>query len=146
MEKLLKELNSFARLFDKDLKIIFGNEYEYNPKTKEITITLDFIEEDEKIFEVVKDIFKPDFTFGIFSLFILHEIGHCMTLENAKQHKDYCVIKRGLYSCIDDFDTRYRMMFTLIEEKMATDFAINWLSDNSAVMNQWLDIFDKAVS
>lgn len=127
LNKINAEINSFVKQINKEYEARLGDTFEVDMLTNIIFYPI--FDDEEAVFAFTQN-FTAQFpcaaAYGTFLLSLLHEIGHLET-ENES---------------IDDIEEREKVItfedyFSLWNEKIATEWAGNWLENHSDIANKF---------
>ena len=126
-------LSAFARTFDEEYTVELGADFEAVDDEK-IVYAIAMMDEGATSFrENFVKRFPACEVFDIFTLSFMHELGH---LETAWDMVDD-VAQRNAIHAITDKAKAYRRYYALHNERIATDWAGEYLTDHLAEMQEW---------
>jgi hypothetical protein len=147
-KKLLKQLNAFVKSFDSNLSVVYSDDFFIEWETNRISVTLNMDATSDRFYNYLVREYIPKVELEVFIWSLLHEVGHFYTMEEAMSDEAYdeSGFIRAMVTC-DELLTdeqQEALYFNLIEEKMATIWAIEWAEENLEELNKWIAKFEKA--
>lgn len=131
--KVTKELNTFARDFCPSIKCKMGGDFAAE-KGKHIYYSIVLSQKETKWFcEDFVRRYPAAKGFDAFTLSFLHELGHIVTWDDMIDDADE---RMALAEKDSDFANNLAY-FNLYNERLATDWAGHFLTDNVAAMRMW---------
>lgn len=136
--------NLVEKFIDKKCKVCFSDEFECNPSTATIKITL--VEKpyvDNKLWKrYLKENFNFDLTENnVFTMSVLHELGHYLTADNFSYEEWKKDLDRKEIDYLDGDDWKMAY-FNLPTERSATETAVKiYNSYDKKTINNWNKCF-----
>lgn len=136
--------NLVEKFIDKKCKVCFSGEFEYNPNTATIGITL--VEKPYINNKLWKKYLKENFDFNlteknVFTMSVLHELGHHLTVNNfSNEQWEKDAQQKGIEHLNgDDWTMAY---FNLSTERSATETAVKiYNSFDKKTIDNWNNLF-----
>lgn len=152
LDKINKIVNEFVSEFD--LSAEMANDFAYYYYEDLITYSLIVSDLSSQLFMLNFKEIAPDIECDIFISSLLHEIGHSETIDLLEQPEVlYCHnVKKELDELnkdADTFETAYdihKKYFNLPDERLATDWAINYMRNNVEKIKEFENKMDIAMN
>lgn len=150
--KRTKKYNHLAKLtrdfVNKECTIQYGNCFAYHPQEKTITFSLGA--DDAEDCHEWKEFLAKKFNFSltkenIFTLSILHELGHHFTIELFSDDEWNFQATEEYLRNINDYHERSQAYFNMPIELLATQFAIDIYRNHPRKMRAWNHRFTCAI-
>lgn len=110
-------------------KAISSDEFAYTPNNEIITYTIYICNNDLKFVELINRKYSCDIRPLYFIFCLLHEIGHHITFDNLTQEDlmNDLICRQAIIPNIEDEERQGQAYINLFAEKLATEWALNYI-------------------
>jgi len=127
------QLDKFVKTFDEEYSCSFGSDFE---AVNGLEIIYSIAVADDSATRFQNDFisrFPACADFDIFTLSFMHELGHCETDYDTRND----IKAREIIHAMKNKDKAYKIYFALHNEKIATDWAGEYLTAHHDDMKKW---------